>query len=136
MIHLFIGQASKKAPILLIHGEDDENSGTHLMQSERLFHALRGLGGVARFVKLPRERHSYRARESILHTMYEQDEWLRRHVEEARSSSSSSSSGGSSSSSSSSGKARHTRLRRAVTLLTVLVAGGGAWAIASRRPRL
>lgn len=73
--------AKSKRPLLLIHGEDDENSGTHPIQSDRLYHALKGLGGVVRLVKLPFERHTYRARESILHTLFEQDNWLRQHVE-------------------------------------------------------
>lgn len=60
----------------------DENAGTHPMQSERLFKAVNGLGGIVKLVKLPCERHFYRSRESILHVLYEQDEWLRRHVEE------------------------------------------------------
>ena len=79
---LFCAQARKKAPLLLIHGSMDENAGTHPMQSERLFKAVNGLGGIVKLVKLPCERHFYRSRESILHVLYEQDEWLRRHVEE------------------------------------------------------
>eukprot|EP00980_Cylindrotheca_fusiformis_P031743 scaffold26892_cov132-Cylindrotheca_fusiformis.AAC.3 len=62
--------------LLLIHGEDDENSGTHPMQSERYFSALKAFGIESRLVMLPHERHSYRARESILHMAWEQDNWL------------------------------------------------------------
>jgi dipeptidyl aminopeptidase/acylaminoacyl peptidase len=69
-----------KRPILLIHGEVDDNSGTFPLQSKRLFHALQGLGGTARLVVLPHESHGYRARESILHVLAEQFEWLDRHV--------------------------------------------------------
>ena len=54
------------------------------MQSDRLFNALKGLGGVVKLVKLPAERHGYRARESILHSLHEQYEWLRQHVAEAK----------------------------------------------------
>jgi dipeptidyl aminopeptidase/acylaminoacyl peptidase len=50
------------------------------MQSERLYNALKGLGGVARLVMLPHESHSYRARESILHLLWETQDWLDRHV--------------------------------------------------------
>ncbi|MFO7564927.1 MAG: prolyl oligopeptidase family serine peptidase [Enhygromyxa sp.] len=67
-------------PILLIHGELDDNSGTFPLQTRRLFHALQGLGGTARMVILPREAHGYRARESILHTNYETSAWLAAHL--------------------------------------------------------
>ena len=54
-------------PILLIHGEADNNTGTFPIQSERLFQAIKGNGGTARLVMLPHESHGYRARESVLH---------------------------------------------------------------------
>ena len=63
-------------PILLIHGDADNNTGTFPMQSERFFGALKGLGGTARLVMLPMESHSYRARESILHVLWETERWL------------------------------------------------------------
>ena len=69
-----------RTPLLLIHGEADNNSGTYPMQSERYFNALKGLGGPARLVMLPRESHGYRAKESVLHMLWEQDQWLRMHV--------------------------------------------------------
>ncbi|MFG0315991.1 MAG: alpha/beta hydrolase family protein, partial [Planctomycetota bacterium JB042] len=65
-------------PILLLHGEVDNNSGTFPLQSQRLFHALQGLGGTARYVVLPNESHGYRARESVLHTLAEQFDWFGR----------------------------------------------------------
>jgi dipeptidyl aminopeptidase/acylaminoacyl peptidase len=67
-------------PILLIHGQADNNSGTFPIQSERLFHALRGLGKTARFVELPFEAHGYAARESILHSLYEMINWMDQYV--------------------------------------------------------
>lgn len=67
-----------KEPILLIHGEADNNSGTFPIQSERLFQALRGNGATARYVVLPHESHGYRARESVLHTLAEMIEWADR----------------------------------------------------------
>jgi dipeptidyl aminopeptidase/acylaminoacyl peptidase len=70
-------------PILLIHGEMDNNSGTFPMQSERYFGALKGLGATARLVILPYESHGYRARESLLHMLWEQQEWLDRYVKNA-----------------------------------------------------
>lgn len=63
-------------PLLLIHGEQDNNSGTFPMQSQRLYSAMAGLGGQARLVMLPHEQHGYRARESILHMLWEQQQWL------------------------------------------------------------
>lgn len=63
--------------MLLIHGEEDENSGTHPLQSERYFAALKAFGIESRLCRLPHERHSYRARESILHMAWEQEEWLK-----------------------------------------------------------
>jgi dipeptidyl aminopeptidase/acylaminoacyl peptidase len=66
------------APILLIHGALDANSGTFPIQSERLFQAIQGLGGTARLVILPHESHGYVARESVLHMLAEQFSWLDR----------------------------------------------------------
>ena len=59
-------------PMLMNHGKQDPNSGTYPMQSERMYNALKGLGKEARFVMLPYEGHGYRARESILHVLWEQ----------------------------------------------------------------
>ncbi len=67
-------------PLLLIHGEADNNSGTFPIQSERLFAALKGFGAVARLVMLPHESHGYAARESILHTVAEMLDWFDAHV--------------------------------------------------------
>jgi dipeptidyl aminopeptidase/acylaminoacyl peptidase len=67
-------------PILLIHGEADNNSGTFPIQSERLFQAIKGNGGIARLVMLPHESHGYRARESVLHVLAEMLEWADRYV--------------------------------------------------------
>lgn len=66
-------------PLLLIHGEADNNPGTHTMQSERLYQAIKGHGGTARLVLLPHESHSYRARESVLHVLAEMFEWAGRY---------------------------------------------------------
>ena len=67
-------------PLLMIHGIADNNSGTFPIQSERMFAAMKGLGGNARLVMLPSESHGYRARESILHMLWEMDEWLVKYV--------------------------------------------------------
>ncbi|XP_078438611.1 prolyl oligopeptidase family protein [Wolffia australiana] len=67
-----------KKPLLLIHGEEDNNSGTLTMQSERFFNALKGHGALCRLVLLPFESHGYSARESIMHVLWESDTWLQK----------------------------------------------------------
>jgi dipeptidyl aminopeptidase/acylaminoacyl peptidase len=74
-----------KEPILLIHGERDDNSGTFPVQSERLYQAIKGNGGNVRYVTLPFEAHGYAARESIEHTLYEMLSWFDQHVKNAQS---------------------------------------------------
>ncbi|MFC6858670.1 alpha/beta hydrolase family protein [Zunongwangia atlantica] len=76
----FMHADKMKTPLLLIHGEADNNSGTYPMQSERYFNALKGLGATARLVMLPKESHGYSAKESVLHVLWEQDEWLEKYV--------------------------------------------------------
>ena len=71
-------------PILLIHGEADNNQGTFPMQSERMFAAIRGNGGTARLVMLPLESHGYAAKQSIEHTVYEMITWFDKHVKNAK----------------------------------------------------
>jgi dipeptidyl aminopeptidase/acylaminoacyl peptidase len=63
-------------PLLLVHGEADNNPGTFTLQSERYFNALKGLGKPARLVILPKESHGYVAKENILHLLWEQDRWF------------------------------------------------------------
>jgi len=70
-------------PILIIHGEIDNNSGTFPVQSERLYHAIVGHGGTARLVMLPHESHGYRARESVLHVLAEMIDWFNEFVRDA-----------------------------------------------------
>nr|WP_319397821.1 prolyl oligopeptidase family serine peptidase [uncultured Carboxylicivirga sp.] len=76
----FMHADQMKHPLLLIHGREDNNSGTYTMQSERYFNALKGLGATVRLVLLPSESHGYRARESVLHVLWEQDQWLEKYV--------------------------------------------------------
>lgn len=76
----FMNAHKMKTPLLLIHGEDDNNSGTFPLQSERYFNALKGLGATTRLVMLPKESHGYAARESIMHMLWEQDQWLEKFV--------------------------------------------------------
>ena len=76
----FMHAEKMKTPLLLIHGEDDNNSGTYPMQSERYFNALKGLGATVRLVMLPKESHGYASKESIYHVLWEQDQWLEKYV--------------------------------------------------------
>jgi len=71
-------------PILLIHGEADNNSGTFPIQSERLYMALKGNGKTVRYVTLPLEAHGYAARESNLHVLYEWITWFDTYVKHAK----------------------------------------------------
>jgi dipeptidyl aminopeptidase/acylaminoacyl peptidase len=73
-----------KTPLLMIHGQIDNNPGTFPMQSERLFAAIKGLGGTAKLVMLPFESHGYSAMESALHVQAETVEWLDRYVKPAK----------------------------------------------------
>jgi dipeptidyl aminopeptidase/acylaminoacyl peptidase len=78
----FMHADKMKTPLLLVHGEADNNSGTYPMQSERYFNALKGLGATVRLVMLPKESHGYRAKESVLHLLWEQDQWLNKYVKQ------------------------------------------------------
>ena len=73
-----------KEPILMIHGEADNNSGTFPIQSERMYAAIKGHGGTVRYVVLPHESHGYAARESVLHTLAEMIEFFDKHVKNAK----------------------------------------------------
>ncbi len=73
-----------KEPLLLVHGDSDDNPGTFPLQSQRLYQALAGTGGHVRFVSLPYEGHGYTARESIGHTLWEMSEWMKRQVGEGK----------------------------------------------------
>jgi dipeptidyl aminopeptidase/acylaminoacyl peptidase len=90
----FIYADSINEPILLTHGEADNNTGTYPINSERLFAAIKGLGGTARLVMLPNESHGYAGRESVLHTLAEMIEWFDRYVKQARPRQAATSSGG------------------------------------------
>jgi dipeptidyl aminopeptidase/acylaminoacyl peptidase len=72
-----------KEPVLLIHGEADDNSGTFPIQSERLYMALKGHGATVRYVTLPHEAHGYAARESVLHTVAEMLNWADKYAKHA-----------------------------------------------------
>ena len=76
----FMNAHKMKTPLLLTHGEDDNNSGTHTMQSERYFQALKSFGAPVRLVILPKESHGYEAKQNVLHLLWEQDQWLEKYV--------------------------------------------------------
>jgi dipeptidyl aminopeptidase/acylaminoacyl peptidase len=71
-----------KTPILLIHGEADDNSGTFPIQSDRMYQAIRGNGGTVRLVFLPAEAHGYRAKETIEHVLWEELTWFDKYVKD------------------------------------------------------
>ena len=73
-----------KEPILLIHGEADDNAGTFPIQSERFYRALKGHGATVRYVTLPYEAHGYTARESVLHTVAEMLNWANEWAKNAK----------------------------------------------------
>lgn len=72
-----------KHPILLIHGMADDNSGTFPIQSERMYQAIKGNGGIVRYVQLPYEAHGYLGQESVGHTIYEMVSWFDKWVKNA-----------------------------------------------------
>lgn len=72
-----------KSPILLIHGEADSNSGTFPIQSDRMYRAIKGMGGTVRYVTLPLEAHGYAARETIEHVVWEKLNWFDKYVKNA-----------------------------------------------------
>jgi len=69
-----------KAPILLIHGTDDQNAGTSLLQSELMFQALQALGKDAELLLLPGEGHQYQGRENLLQMLQIQARWLKQQL--------------------------------------------------------
>lgn len=69
-----------KTPILLIHGEADDNDGTFPIQSERFYEALKGQGATVRLVWLPLEAHGYQAHESLQHMLWEMSRWMDTYV--------------------------------------------------------
>jgi dipeptidyl aminopeptidase/acylaminoacyl peptidase len=80
----FMSADKIKHPILLIHGMADDNSGTFPIQSERLYQAIKGNGGIVRYVQLPFEAHAYLARESTEHTLWEMVSWFDKWVKNAQ----------------------------------------------------
>ena len=72
-----------KTPILLVHGEMDNNTGTYPIQSERMFNAIKGHGGTVKYLSLPYESHGYQGRENILHMLNEQFTWMEKYVKNA-----------------------------------------------------
>ena len=81
-IHMspFTHAAKIKAPLLLIHGEDDSNTGTYPLQTKRFYEALKGLGATVRWVELPSEAHSYRSGEAVGHVLWEMVNWCDKYL--------------------------------------------------------
>ena len=72
----FMNADKMKTPLLLVHGDADNNPGTFTLQTERYFQALKNLGAPVKMVLLPKEAHGYAAKENILHLLWEQDQFL------------------------------------------------------------
>ena len=79
----FMYAAKINEPMLMIHGEADDNTGTFPIQSERMYQALKGHGATTRLVMLPNEAHGYAGRESIEHVLYEMITWFDKYVKNA-----------------------------------------------------
>jgi dipeptidyl aminopeptidase/acylaminoacyl peptidase len=80
----FMSAHKIKEPILLIHGEADNNAGTHPVQSDRMYQAIKGNGGTVRYVTLPYESHGYAARESVEHALWEMLNWFNKFVKQTQ----------------------------------------------------
>lgn len=78
----FMTANKMKKPMLLVHGEADNNPGTFTLQTERYFQALKGMGAPVRMVILPKESHGYVAKENILHLLWEQEQFLDKHLKD------------------------------------------------------
>lgn len=76
----FMSAEKMKIPMLLVHGEADNNPGTFTLQTERYFQALKGLGAPVRLLLLPKESHSYHAKDNIFHLLWEQEQFLDKHL--------------------------------------------------------
>jgi dipeptidyl aminopeptidase/acylaminoacyl peptidase len=76
----FMNAEKMKTPLLLVHGDADNNSGTFTLQTERYFQALKGLGAPVRMVLLPKESHGYVGKENILHLLWEEDQFLEKYL--------------------------------------------------------
>ena len=76
----FISAQKINQPLLLIHGAADDNLGTYPIQSDRMYEAMKGLGGIVRYVSLPYEEHGYRSREAVNHVLWEMVRWLDTYV--------------------------------------------------------
>ena len=87
----FMNADKMKTPLLMTHGEADNNTGTYPIQSERYYNALKGQGATAKLVFLPYESHGYTAQESLLHMLYEMNGWLDKYVKNASTTTSSAS---------------------------------------------
>jgi len=72
-----------KTPIMLVHGDMDNNTGTFPIQSERMYNAIKGHGGTVKYLSLPYESHGYAGRENLLHLLSEQLSWLDKYVKNA-----------------------------------------------------
>jgi len=79
----FLWAEQLNGALLMYHGLDDQNVGTHPINSERLFHALDGLGKTAALYMYPYEDHGPATRETLLDLWARWVAWLDKHVKNA-----------------------------------------------------
>ncbi|MEE6261924.1 prolyl oligopeptidase family serine peptidase [Plantactinospora sonchi] len=65
-------------PVLILHGQQDQNPATPPEQAILLFQALTALGTASRLVLLPGEGHRVRSREGLAAVLTEQVSWVQR----------------------------------------------------------
>ena len=70
--------------ILFVHGTMDENTGTHPIQSERMYQAAAGAGKDVDYLQLPYEGHGYIYTENMLHLFSELNNMLEKYVKNAK----------------------------------------------------
>ena len=68
------------SPLLMYHGADDNNTGTWLIQSQRLIEALTSLGKTGALYVYPYESHTHRAIENNLDRWARWIDWFDRYV--------------------------------------------------------
>ncbi len=69
--------------LLMYHGMDDQNVGTHPINSERLYHALENLGKTAALYMYPYEDHGPASKETHLDLWARWVAWLEKYVKNA-----------------------------------------------------
>lgn len=72
-----------KAPIIIVGGVDDNNTGTFPIQSKRMYMALEGQGATVKWIQLPYEAHIYIGKQSVEEVEWAMLDWFDRYVKTA-----------------------------------------------------